>query len=121
MGDVPEPHTGWTFLTSHARVLAAIAHERAPRIRDIAARCRLTERAVGKIISDLEADGYLTRRRDGRSNTYRIQSGTVLRHPAEEGLSVAELLALVAHHDAPRHGHVDNREQHGVGQEGPAR
>lgn len=121
MGEVPEPHTGWTFLTSHARVLAAIAHNRTTRIRDIAAHCRLTERAVGKIISDLEASGYLTRRRDGRSNTYRIPPGTVMRHPAEEGLSVADLLALVAHHDARRHDQVDNGEQHGVGREDIAR
>jgi len=59
MGEVPEPHSGWTFLTSHARVLAAIAEDQTTRIRDIAARCRLTERAVQKIISDLESDGYL--------------------------------------------------------------
>ena len=25
MDVVPEPHTGWTFLTNHARVLATIA------------------------------------------------------------------------------------------------
>ena len=121
MGEVPDPHAGWTFLTSHARVLAAIAHDRTTRIRDIAARCRLTERAVGKIISELEADGYLTRRREGRSNTYRIQPGTLLRHPAEQGLSVTDLLALLAHHDAQRHEHIDDPEQHGVAQQGAAR
>ncbi|GDY68101.1 hypothetical protein SAV14893_074940 [Streptomyces avermitilis] len=54
MRGVPESHTGWTFLTNHARVLAAIAEDRTTRIRDIAARCQLTERAVQKIISDLE-------------------------------------------------------------------
>jgi MarR-like DNA-binding transcriptional regulator SgrR of sgrS sRNA len=107
MVEVPESHTGWTFLTSHARVLAAIAQDHTTRIRDIAARCRLTERAVQKIISDLEADGYLTHTRDGRSNTYRIPPGTILRHPAEEGLSVAELLKLLASHDAHRHDPID--------------
>ncbi|MGW4430426.1 hypothetical protein [Streptomyces tendae] len=30
------------------------------RIRDIAAHCRLTERAVQRIIADLEQDGSLT-------------------------------------------------------------
>ncbi|KUN28822.1 ArsR family transcriptional regulator [Streptomyces antibioticus] len=102
MGEVPEPHSGWTFLTSHARVLAAIAEDHTTRIRDIAARCRLTERAVQKIISDLENDGYLTHTREGRSNTYRIQPGTILRHPAESGLTVAELLNLLANHEARR-------------------
>jgi DNA-binding IclR family transcriptional regulator len=99
MSGVPESHTGWTFLTNHARVLAAIAEDPTTRIRDIAARCRLTERAVQKIVSDLERDGYLTHTRRGRSNMYRVEAGTILRHPAESGLSVADLLALLAEHD----------------------
>ncbi|MGW5662220.1 helix-turn-helix transcriptional regulator [Streptomyces sp. NPDC003758] len=100
MGGPREPHTGWTFLTNHARVLAAIADDQSVRIRDIAAHCRLTERAVQKIIADLEQDGYLTHTREGRSNTYRIQPGTPLRHPAEASLTVAELLALLVRQDA---------------------
>ncbi|MFF4211999.1 helix-turn-helix transcriptional regulator [Streptomyces sp. NPDC001796] len=100
MGGVREPHTGWTFLTNHARVLAAIADDHSVRIRDIAAHCRLTERAVQKIIADLEQDGYLTHTREGRSNTYHIQPGTPLRHPAEASLTVAELLALLVRQDA---------------------
>ncbi|MFJ9822018.1 helix-turn-helix transcriptional regulator [Streptomyces sp. NPDC101151] len=102
MGEVPAPQTGWTFLTNHARVLAAIASNQRTRIRDIAAHCRLTERAVQKIISDLEADGYLTHDREGRSNAYKIQPGTILRHPAEADLTVAELLSLLVQHDARR-------------------
>ncbi|MGC5561289.1 helix-turn-helix transcriptional regulator [Streptomyces sp. FR-108] len=102
MGDVPETHTGWTFLTNHARVLAAIAENQNTRIRDIAARCRLTERAVQKIISDLEQDGYLTHTRQGRTNEYRIEPGTILRHPADAGLSVSGLLSLLEQHDAER-------------------
>ncbi|RVU17585.1 MarR family transcriptional regulator [Streptomyces antnestii] len=99
MRGVPESHTGWTFLTSHARVLAAIAENPTTRIRDMAVRCQLTERAVQKIVADLERDGYLTHTRRGRSNTYRVEDGTVLRHPAECGLSVADLLALLVEHD----------------------
>ncbi|MET7486722.1 winged helix-turn-helix domain-containing protein [Streptomyces sp. NPDC005538] len=106
MDGVPETHTGWTFLTSHARVLAAIAEDRRTRIRDIAVRCRLTERAVQKIISDLEQDGYLTHTREGRSNAYRIESGAILRHPAEAevGMTVEMLLSALAQHDAKRDG-----------------
>jgi predicted ArsR family transcriptional regulator len=121
MGEVPVPHSGWTFLTSHARVLAAIAHDQTTRIRDIAARCRLTDRAVQKIISDLEADGYLTHTREGRSNAYRIQSGTILRHPAEEGLTVADLLKVLANHDAGRPALVGDGEQPRTGREDAGR
>ncbi|MCZ4608088.1 helix-turn-helix transcriptional regulator [Streptomyces chartreusis] len=100
MDAVPEPHTGWTFLTNHARVLAVIADDPTSRIRDIAARCRLTERAVQKIVADLEGSGYLTHTRQGRSNAYQITAGTLLRHPADSGMTVAGLLLLFAQHDA---------------------
>ncbi|WP_329416119.1 winged helix-turn-helix domain-containing protein [Streptomyces sp. NBC_00704] len=102
MEGVPEPHNGWTFLTNHARVLAVIADDNSARIRDIAAHCRLTERAVQKIIADLEQDGYLSHTREGRGNTYRIEPDRVLRHPAEAGLSVAALLSLLARDEAAR-------------------
>ncbi|MFJ1732744.1 helix-turn-helix transcriptional regulator [Streptomyces sp. NPDC088254] len=101
---VPESHAGWTFITNHARVLAVIADNPNVRIRDIAARCRLTERAVARIISDLEQGGYLSRTRDGRTNSYRIEPDKVLRHPAEAGLSVASLLSLLARAETERIG-----------------
>ncbi|MFJ5997899.1 helix-turn-helix transcriptional regulator [Streptomyces sp. NPDC092370] len=102
MVGVPESHTGWTFITSHARVLAVIADNPNVRIRDIAARCRLTERAVARIIADLEQDGYLSHTRDGRTNTYTIEPDKVLRHPAEAGLSVAALLSLLVQDETDR-------------------
>ncbi|HET9382572.1 MAG TPA: helix-turn-helix domain-containing protein [Streptomyces sp.] len=95
-------HAGWTFVTNHARVLAAIADNPNVRIRDIAAHCRLTERAVQRIIADLEQDGYLSHTRDGRTNTYRIEPDKVLRHPAEAGLSVASLLSLLVQDETDR-------------------
>ncbi|MFI8998595.1 helix-turn-helix transcriptional regulator [Streptomyces sp. NPDC053542] len=102
MDGVPEPYTGWTFITNHARVLAAIADNHSARIRDIAAYCRLTERAVQKIIADLERDGYLSHTREGRTNLYRIDPSRVLRHPAEAGLTVASLLSLLIQDEADR-------------------
>ncbi|MEW2518077.1 helix-turn-helix transcriptional regulator [Actinacidiphila alni] len=94
--DDAAPHTtGWTFLTNHARVLAVIARDPGSRVRDIAAHCLLTERAVQKIIADLETGGYLAHTRVGRSNRYEIPSGTALRHPADAGPTVADLLALL--------------------------
>ncbi|MFD7602274.1 helix-turn-helix transcriptional regulator [Streptomyces mirabilis] len=113
MGGVPEGHSGWTFLTNHARVLASIADDPGTRIRDIATRCRLTERAVQKIISDLEQNGYLTHTRQGRSNLYRIEDGTSLRHPADAGLTVAGLLAALDQQDSP-----ESRPGQGAGHQG---
>ncbi|MFD9389265.1 helix-turn-helix transcriptional regulator [Streptomyces sp. NPDC060000] len=107
MEGVPESHNGWTFLTNHARVLAAIADNHSARIRDIAAHCRLTERAVQKIIADLETDGYLSHTKEGRGNIYRVQADKVLRHPAEAGLSVAALLSMLAQDEAGRVGRLE--------------
>lgn len=85
----------WTFLTNHARVLVTIARDPAARLRDVALACALTERTVQTIVTDLESDGYLRRVRDGRRNRYEISAGAVFRHPAEAGVQVAGLLALL--------------------------
>jgi hypothetical protein len=95
MEAVPAPHASWTFLTNHARVLVQIARDPGVRARDIAARCLLTERAVQRIIADLEQARYLTRTRHGRGNRYQITSAKPLRHPADAGPKVADLLALL--------------------------
>ncbi|MFG2825397.1 helix-turn-helix transcriptional regulator [Kitasatospora sp. NPDC048365] len=99
MADVAGSQVPWTFLTNHARVLVQIARDPALRVRDIAARCELTERAVQRIIADLEADGYLRHTRIGRNNHYQVVPDTELRHPADAGATVADLLtaALTRH------------------------
>lgn len=113
MDRAPEPHAGWTFLTNHSRVLAAIAENHTVRIRDVAVRCQLTERAVQKIIVDLEEGGYLTHVREGRSNVYRIAPGTLLRHPSDAPAAVADLLAILIRHDSTRSG-ASTPEAHGA-------
>ncbi|MEU8137325.1 MarR family transcriptional regulator [Streptodolium elevatio] len=86
--------SSWTFLTHHARVLRTVAAEPEIRVREIAARCELTDRAVQSILGDLERAGYLTRTRTGRRTTYEVTPGTRLRHPRDSAGSVADLLAL---------------------------
>ncbi|MGW3324303.1 helix-turn-helix transcriptional regulator [Streptomyces virginiae] len=86
---------GWTFLTNHARVLIAIARDPGIRLRDIAVECGLTERTVQAIVTDLQADGYLSRTRDGRRNRYVVASGARFRHPAEADHEIAGLLAYL--------------------------
>ncbi|MDF3293533.1 helix-turn-helix transcriptional regulator [Streptomyces silvisoli] len=100
MEERPSSQGTWTFLTNHARVLAQIARDPGTRIRDIATACLLTERAVQKIITDLEDGGYLTHTRRGRTNHYRVILGTRLRHPADDG-TVDDLLAILDHKSGP--------------------
>lgn len=84
----------WTFLTNHARVLFCLAEDPDLRLREAANRVGITERAVQRIVSDLEEAGVLTRSRDGRRNRYEINLGERLRHPSEAHCTVRDLLAL---------------------------
>ena len=88
-------HHPWTFLTNHAHVLILLAREGALVLREVAQRVGITERAVQRIIRDLEAAGYLQRERVGRKNTYKINPRKPLRHPIENHRTIGDLLALI--------------------------
>jgi DNA-binding MarR family transcriptional regulator len=85
----------WTFLTNHAHVLICIAEDPNARIRDLADRVGITDRAIQKIITELEEGRYLTHVRCGRRNVYRVKTNQPLRHPVEKHRNVAILLELV--------------------------
>ena len=85
----------WTFLSNHAHVLICMAAEPDPRLRDVAERVGITERAVQKILADLEEEQLVTRERRGRRNHYLLHLDQPLRHPLEEHRSVRELIELV--------------------------
>lgn len=87
--------SGWTFLTNHSHVLFCLASEPTIRLRDVADAVGITERAVQRIVSELEAAGYITRTRTGRRNQYSIHADKPLRHPVEHHCSVEELLELI--------------------------
>lgn len=97
-------HSGaskWTFLTNHGHVLLCLAQASDLRLRDVADQVGVTERAVQRIVADLEDGGYLRRRRLGRQNVYEIDAEQPLRHPVEAHHSVGALIALSAG-DPPR-------------------
>lgn len=90
------PATTWTFLTNHAHVLLCIAADPSARVRDIAARVGITERATQRIIADLADGGYVTRTRSGRRNVYEVRPELHLRHPLEQHHEIGRLIELVA-------------------------
>ena len=55
------------FLTNHAHVLILLADNPELRLRDVAAEVGVTERAVQKIVAELEAGGVLARVAGGGS------------------------------------------------------
>jgi len=85
----------WTFLSNHGHVLVCLVADPDARLRDIAERVGITERAVQQIVRDLEAAGYVTKQRIGRRNHYSVQRSGRFRHPVEEGLRVGEFVDLV--------------------------
>lgn len=91
----------WTFLTNHAHVLFCLAQDPEIRLRDVADRVGITERAVQRIVTELETGTYITRQRNGRRNSYIVHKQLFLRHPIESHCSVAELLHLILSENVP--------------------
>lgn len=85
----------WTFLSSHAQVAVCLARDPTIRLRDVAAAVGVTERAVQKIVSDLEAEGFLERVRVGRRNRYILHLDRPLRHPLSGHRTLGSLIELV--------------------------
>ena len=84
----------WTFLTNYGHVLLCIASDPLIRLRDVAEKVGITERAAQRIVADLIEAGYLESNKQGRRNQYIVNGSLPLRHPIEEQNRVAALLAL---------------------------
>jgi predicted transcriptional regulator len=86
----------WTFLSNHSHVLACLNKDPESRLRDVALEVDITERAVQKIVADLEQAEILTITKVGRRNRYTIHRNAFLRHSIEAHCSVGQLLDLIA-------------------------
>jgi len=92
----------WTFFSNHGHVLVCLARDSEARLRDVAAQVGITERAVQKIVRDLQDGDYLEVSKHGRRNRYRINNRKALRHPLQSGSTVGQLINLVTKAQAPR-------------------
>ncbi len=95
LGPAAEAGRHWTFLSNHGHVLICLARDPEARLRDVALSVGITERAVQKIVSDLEEAGVVERVRDGRRNRYRLFPDKPLRHPIEAHRTVGALLGMI--------------------------
>lgn len=85
----------WTFLSNHAHVLLCLSRDPEVLMREVADLVGVTERAVQRIVAELEAAGFVERERDGRRNRYRVDRRRHLRHPLEAHRRVDALLGLI--------------------------
>jgi DNA-binding Lrp family transcriptional regulator len=86
---------GWKFLTNHTLVLYLIAQQ--PRItaREISSAIGITEKATRNIIDDMETEGYISKKKEGRRLNYTIAAHLPLRAETQQDKTIGELLRLL--------------------------
>jgi hypothetical protein len=94
---------GWSFLTSHGRVLVCIARDPGMRLRDVAASLGITERSAHGIVADLTAAGYVVKRKHGRRNSYQVQVHLPLPGAAIPEPAIGDVLAVLVGERMRRH------------------
>ena len=85
----------WAFLPNHGRVFVYITKHPKSTTEVISREVGLTQRGVQKIIGELEAGGYVTRRREGRCNVYAVRPELPMRHKLERDHAVGDLLVAL--------------------------
>jgi len=100
MSSLEDGRKTWRLLSNHTQVLLCLRRDPDARFRDIAAVVGITERAAQRIVADLIDSGYVERQRVGRRNHYSINTDIAMRHPAQDGHDIGELLALLKLDDA---------------------
>lgn len=95
MQDSSTRKSNWAYLSNHGHVLVCLARDPNARLRDVAAAVGITERAVQRIVAELEQGGVLEREREGRRNRYTLNRSASLRHEVEDSATVGDLLDAV--------------------------
>jgi DNA-binding IclR family transcriptional regulator len=76
-------------------VLLCLAQDPHVRLRDVADRVGITERAAQRILADLVDAGYVDRSRTGRRNAYTVRRDLAMRHVAQLGHEIGDLIDVL--------------------------
>ncbi|MDH3901696.1 MAG: hypothetical protein OEU84_06635 [Xanthomonadales bacterium] len=87
--------SNWTIFSNHGHVLVCLTRNPEARLRDVAADVGITERAVQKIVRDLQDGGMISITKNGRRNCYSIHKKQPLRHPLEAECKIKDLIRVV--------------------------
>jgi predicted transcriptional regulator len=85
----------WTFVTNHAVVLSSIAHNPVITGCELASEIGITERAVRRIIAELENAGYITKQKEGRRVRYEVKQEVDPLQAKRNEISIGELLRVL--------------------------
>ena len=89
--------SNWTFLSNHGRVFVYLSKNPSSTTEKISREVGLSLRGVQKIITDLEAAGYVARHKEGRCNHYTIHAEMPMRHRLEQNHSVGDILLALGY------------------------
>jgi len=98
--------SNWTLFSNHGHVLFCLARNSEARLRDVATDVGITERAVQKIVRDLQDGGMISVTKSGRRNCYRIHKKQTLRHELEAECKLRDLIRVV--NQGPKPGPFDS-------------
>jgi len=85
----------WTFLTNHALVILLVARHSRITAREISLELGITERAVQRIVADLEEADYLQKTREGRKVKYDVNRDMPMRHRTQQAVAIGSLLKIL--------------------------
>jgi predicted transcriptional regulator len=85
----------WNFFTNYGHVLFVLAIEPDLTLREVSFKVGITERAVQRIIADLDDDGFLKITKQGRRNHYEVRSRKNLNHEIEKKCKISDLIKLI--------------------------
>jgi DNA-binding Lrp family transcriptional regulator len=85
----------FSLLTNHGLALLCIAEDPRSRMRDIATRVGITERAAQRIVADLVEAGYVDRKRIGRRNEYAVRLDLPIALPTNGDVDLNTLFGVL--------------------------
>lgn len=81
----------WTFLTNHSHVLVCLLLDPTIKVKDVATKVGISERAALRIIAELGESKIIAKTRVGRRNQYKVKTGSHLRHPLESRCTLRDI------------------------------
>lgn len=90
-----EKKATWTFFSNHTHVLICLAQDSDQSLREVSIKVGITERAVQRIVADLEAEEYLSREKKGRQNVYKLHLDHPLRHALEDHRTIGDVVNVL--------------------------